>query len=283
MNTTKKRWIVLLVSFLVILATACGGNTGTGSGSDESGGEGNKGSGSADRVTIEFWHTYSDTEERVLIEEIKPLFESQHPQIELKLTRMPYEGLKQQVVAGVAGEVAPDLMRMDIIWVPEFAKMGALMRVDDKPGFDEIRANVFEGPLATNHYDGGYYGLPLNTNTKVAIYNKAILDDLGLTPPRTMEELANAARAAKAKGYPGGITIGGTGSWAMLPYFWSLGGTLTSEDYSKVDGYLNSPESVRALETILAWHEEGLISPPILGGRTRHVGRDAKQRIFDDR
>lgn len=252
----KSGWLLLIVLLTLALA-ACGGNAGSGAGG---------GGGKAGKVTIEFWHTYSDTEEIVLNDEIKPLFEKQHPNIELKLTRMPYEGLKQQVVAGVAGEAAPDLMRMDIIWVPEFAKMGALLRVDDKIGFDEIRTTVFEGPLATNQFDGKYYGLPLNTNTKIAIYNRHILEDLGLTPPETMDQLADAARAAKAKGYPGGITIGGTGSWTILPYFWSLGGTLTNGDYTAVEGFLNSPESVRALETILAWHEEGLLSPPILGG-----------------
>lgn len=263
MRKLRKSGLILLVLLLTFTLAACGGNTGSGAGD---GGKGEGNGGGANKVTIEFWHTYSDTEEVVLNDEIKPLFEKQHPNIELKLTRMPYEGLKQQVVAGVAGDAAPDLMRMDIIWVPEFAKMGALLQLDDRVGFNEIRSTVFEGPLATNQYDGNYYGLPLNTNTKIAIYNRYILEDLGLTPPETMEQLADAARAAKAKGYPGGITIGGTGSWAMLPYFWSLGGMLTNEDYTQVDGYLNSPESIRALETILAWHEEGLLSPPILGG-----------------
>lgn len=261
-----------MVLLLVLVAAACGGNAGggaaaTGNGGPQGGSSGGRAGGqSADRVKIEFWHTYSDAEEEVLLNEVKPLFEQQHPNIELVPTRMPYEGLKQQVIAGVAGDAAPDLMRMDIIWVPEFAKMGALMRLDDKDGFADIQAAVFEGPLATNFYNGGYYGLPLNTNTKVAIYNKAILDDLGIEPPKTMDELADAARKAKAEGYPGGITIGGAHAWAALPYFWSLGGKLTNGDYTKVDGYLNSPESVKALETILAWNAEGLLSPPILGG-----------------
>ena len=53
---------------------------------------------------------------------------------------------------------------MDIIWVPEFAKMGALTAVDDLPGFAEMKDTLFEGPLSTNYYDGKYYGVPLNTN-----------------------------------------------------------------------------------------------------------------------
>lgn len=217
-------------------------------------------------VTIEFWHTYSDSEEKIFNEQVIPLFEKQNPNIKVKATRMPYEGLKQQVIAGVAGDAAPDLMRMDIIWVPEFAKMGALMPLDDNEGFAEIKGQLFEGPLATNFYNGKYYGLPLNTNTKVAIYNKGLLSEAGLSePPKTFEELVKAAEALKAKG-KFGIVIGGAHAWGVLPYFWTLGGNITDEGYTKASGYLNSPESVAALEKLAELNKQGFIAPPLLGG-----------------
>jgi len=245
MKLARKRWSGALILLLALVVAACGGGNagggtaggsgGTGGGSGSSGGgssgSGRSGAGSAKRVQIEHWHTYSDGEEAVLLNEIKPLFEEQHPNIELVPVRMPYEGLKQQVIAGVAGDAAPDLMRMDIIWVPEFAKMGALMRLDNKDGFAAVKDSVFDGPLATNYYDGGYYGLPLNTNTKVAIYNKAILDDLGIQPPKTMDELADAARQAKAKGYPGGITRTITASTAWISFFMTFSTDIRKEPF----------------------------------------------------
>ena len=196
-----------------------------------------------EKVKLEYWHTYSDGEEKVLVDKIKPMFEQSHPNIELNLVRMPYEGLKDQVIAAVAGDAAPDLMRMDIIWVPELGKMGALAKLNDMPGFEDLKSTVFDGPLSTNQYDGNYYGVPLNTNTKVAIYNVDTLKEAGLTePPATLDELVKAAEILKSKGKQG-IGISGMGSWSILPYFWSLGGKLTSDDYKQVDGYLNSPET----------------------------------------
>lgn len=258
----------VLAATMAFTVTACSGgnNAPAGNGGNAPANEsGNAPSG--EKVTIEYWHTYSDQEEKVLTEEIKPLFEKENLGIELKLTRMPYEGLKEQVVAGVAGDAAPDLMRMDIIWVPEFAKMGALQDISQFEGFDEVKAGVFEAPMATNAYNGGYYGVPVNTNTKIAIYNKAVLDEIGIAKaPETMDELVEAAKLAVAKGKPGGIGIGGANVWAASPYFWSLGGSLTNEDYTKAEGFLNSPESVKALETIVQWQKEGLITPTILGG-----------------
>lgn len=260
----------VLAAVMAFTITACSGgnnapaNNGGKAPANESG---NAPTADGKKVTIEYWHTYSDQEEKVLTDEIKPLFEKENPGIELKLTRMPYEGLKEQVIAGVAGDAAPDLMRMDIIWVPEFAKMGALQDVSKNDGFDELKANSFEAPMETNAYNGGYYGVPVNTNTKIAIYNKAVLDEIGVkAAPATMDEFVEAAKLAVAKGKPGGIGIGGANVWAASPYFWSLGGLLTNEDYTKADGYLNSPESVKALETIVQWNKDGLVTPTILGG-----------------
>jgi multiple sugar transport system substrate-binding protein len=270
----KKWWSILTVLALVFVA-ACGGGGSKSDSSPSGSAPGGSASASApasqsappaEKVTIEYWHTYSDSEEKVLVEKIKPMFEQAYPNIELKLTRMPYEGLKDQVVAAVAGDAAPDLMRMDIIWVPELAKKGALAKLSGLPGFDDIKGSVFDGPMQTNVYNGEYYGVPLNTNTKIAIYNKDTLAEAGLSePPKTMDELVQAAKTLKAKKKQG-IGISGIHAWGLLPYFWSLGGTVTNEDYTKVDGYLNSPASITALETIVDWNKQGLIIPPLTGG-----------------
>jgi multiple sugar transport system substrate-binding protein len=256
------KFLVLGLSILaLVFASACssGDSSETGSSSSDDG--------KKDKVVLEYWHTYSDQEEVLLNEEIKPLFEEQHPNIELKLTRMPYEGLKQQVIAGVSGGEAPDLMRMDLVWVSEFAEMGALQEISGNEGFEEVKNSVFEGPMATNFFDGKYYGLPVNTNTKVAIYNKQLLEQAGYSEaPKTMEEFKEVAEKAKEIGAKGSIGIGGPLSWNFLPYFWSLGGTFTNEDFTKFDGYLNSPESIAAVEEIVQWHKDGLVAPTILGG-----------------
>ncbi|MCD9023217.1 extracellular solute-binding protein [Cohnella silvisoli] len=273
----RKRLSIILVFALVFVLAACGGGSNNTASPSDSASSAKPAESSAkaseekspepaEKVTIEYWHTYSDSEEKVLVEKIKPMFEKAYPNIELKLTRMPYEGLKDQVIAAVAGDAAPDLMRMDIIWVPELASKGALKKLSDLPGFDDVKSSVFESPLQTNFYKGDYYGVPLNTNTKIAIYNADTLKEAGLDhAPATMDELVQAARTLKGKKKQG-IGISGIHAWGLLPYFWSLGGQVTNEDYTKVDGYLNSPDSIKALETIVGWNKEGLVIPALLGG-----------------
>ena len=168
---------------------------------------------------------------------------------------MPYDGLKQQVIQGVSSGTAPDLMRMDIIWVTEFAKLGALVPVDDLPGFAEMKETLFEGPLSTNYYEGKYYGLPLNTNCLSGAWSKTMLDQLGLTEvPKTYDDMLALKDQLKEGQYL--FATEDTNTWATAPLFYSLGGTYTNEDYTKASGYLNGEASVKALETIVQWYDE---------------------------
>lgn len=222
----------------------------------------------ADPVTVEFWHAYGEGEDKVLQEKVIPKFEQDHPNIKIKATRMPTENLDQQVLTAAAGGTPPDVMRMDLTWVPNMAKQGVLQTVESFPGFKDIMNASFKGPMDSNLYNGKYYGVPLDTNTKVAIYNLELLQKAGASePPKTMDDLAKLARSIKASGKYSGITIGGVDVWNISPWFWTLGGTYTDQNYTKATGYLNSDASVKALDTIVGWYKEGLLAPPILGGQ----------------
>ncbi|MHC1734178.1 MAG: extracellular solute-binding protein [Erysipelotrichaceae bacterium] len=213
-----------------------------------------------------FWHTYSEGEEALFLEEVVPLFNEAYPDIEIESVRMPYDGLKQQVITAYTGNVAPDVMRMDIVWVPEFAKQGILEEVSAFDEFSDLKDNFFAGSLSTNFYNGKYYGLPLNTNTKVAVYSKAVLAELGLTEaPSTWDEMIALARTLKASDDRWGLTPQGFGPWGFLPYFWTLGGKVTDDEYSVATGYLNSADSIAAVQQLYDYYKEGLIGPAMFG------------------
>lgn len=215
-------------------------------------------------VTLTFWHTYSEGEAEVFDTQVIPAFEAAYPNISIDSVRMPYDGLKQQVISGAISNTGPDVMRMDIIWVPEFAELGALENVSEYEGFDALSATFFEGPLSTNYFDGGYYGVPLNTNTKVGIFNNALMADLGITEPiTTFDDLLTYQDQLGEGEYLLGVS--GTGSWGMLPYFWTMGGSVTNDDYTVASDYINSSASIAALTTLKSWYDDGVIGPSILG------------------
>ncbi len=221
----------------------------------------------AEEETIVFWHTYSEGEEAIFLDEIVPAFEAANPGITIESIRMPVDGLQQQVITAASGDATPDVMRMDITWVSQLGQMGALEAISSYEGFDAIKENTLSAPMETNYNGGEYYGLPLNTNTTTAVWNMDFLNECGLSePPSTIDELVALAKQYNDPANEKWVfTIAGTYTWATLPYFWTLGGEITNDDYSVAKGYLNSEASVNALDTIASWYQDGIISPAIIG------------------
>ncbi|WP_276357921.1 extracellular solute-binding protein [Cohnella caldifontis] len=226
-------------------------------------------SASGAKVELQFWHTYSDVETRVFEDRVLPLFEKEHPNVAVHAVRQNYTSqLNDNIVAAVADDKQPDVMRMDIIWVPQFARSGALTDLTAMPDFGEYQDRFTGSLIQTNLYDGRYYGIPLNATTMVPIYNRTLLKEAGLSaPPATFDELIAASRRLKAND-PGlyGVSICCSSTWGMLPYFRTLGGELLSPALDKAGGYLDSPASVKAMRKLKAWFDEGLISPTVVGG-----------------
>ena len=83
-------------------------------------------------TTVTFWDAYSagGGEVKTLDNVIIPGFEKTHPGIVVKDVSVPYDDLHQKLVTAVAGSQLPDLVRSDIIWVPELAHLGVLAPLD---------------------------------------------------------------------------------------------------------------------------------------------------------
>ncbi len=220
-------------------------------------------------TTITFWNAYSSDGPEVsrLNKVVIPYFEKLNPGIVVKDVPIPYDDLHQKLVTAVAGGQLPDLVRADIIWVPELANLGVLEPLDKTlPDFKAIASKVYPGPLATNYWKGRYYGLPLDTNTRTFNYSPAALQAAGLSsPPKTFAELKQDAAIAKSKGLYL-YAESGTSGWNLLPWIWSAGGSLTNRTYTKASGYLNSPKSVAGIQMLVDMYKAGEMPNIILGG-----------------
>lgn len=218
-------------------------------------------------VTIRYWHTMSDAESAQL-DKVIAAFETANPGITVEATRYAYNDFKAALLTAITGGDAPDTARMDIVWVPEFASQGALMQLDGVlPDFDKIAAEVFPGPLATNKWDGHYYGLPQDTNTQVLVYSKTAFEAAGLTAPATMEEFAaDACKLTDTAKGTYGYAEGGTYFWAPAPVFYAMGGKIVDDNITTATGYVNGPESVAAFTMLKDLYDKGCLSPSVMGG-----------------
>jgi multiple sugar transport system substrate-binding protein len=244
--------------------TACG----SGADSDAGGSIGQPGGKITGTVT--FWHAYSaDSPELKTMDEVLiPRFEKLHPGVDVKSVPIPYDDLHQKLVTAAAGAALPDVVRSDIIWVPELADLGVLVPLDEEmPDFDKLSQQVYEGPLATNRWKDHYYGLPLDTNTRVMLFNQKTLSAAGIaSPPATFDELkADASKLKQAGAFA--FADSNTQGWNVLPWIWSAGGEITDEQVTKATGYLNSPKSVAGVQFLVDLYRAGDIPDLILGGQ----------------
>ncbi len=152
-----------------------------------------------------FWHAYSaDSPEVATLDDvIIPAFEEKYPDVTVESVPVPYDDLHQKLITAVAGDQLPDLVRADIAWVPELADLGVLVPLSDEmPDFQDLADQTYPGTLATNLWKGTYYGLPLDTNTRVMLYNSTVLDAAGVEVPETVEDLVDAAPALEGAPAP---------------------------------------------------------------------------------
>lgn len=220
-------------------------------------------------VTLQYWHTHSDPETAQL-DKVIAAFESANPGIKVETTRYAYNDYKTALLTAISSGQVPDVARLDIAWVSEFADQEALVQLDGNlPDFDNIIKGTYPGPLSTNVWKGHYYGLPLDTNTQVLLWNKDVFEAAGISaPPATMEEFA--ADACEVNRSPSetryGYAEGGTYFWAPAPVFYAMGGKITDEDITTATGYINGPESVAAFTMLKDLYDKGCMSPNLLGG-----------------
>lgn len=218
-------------------------------------------------VTINFWHHYSaqSAENETLMNDLIPKFESENPGIKVNAVSHEWAELHDKILVSASSQSLPDVARLDIAWLPEFQQMGVLVALDQEmPDFSEVAGTLLDSALSTANIGGSYYALPLNTNSKILFYNTAMLEAAGVEVPTTMDEWVEAVRKLSGTNANGQQTWGwnepALSGWNICPFIWSFGGSLTNEEQTVATGYINSPETVKAVETFAMLVQEGALT-----------------------
>ena len=119
-------------------------------------------SGGTKNVTITFWYAYAENasapEMQRLTKLVIPRFEKLNPSIKVEQVPFSYSNLQQKLTTSVAGGTLPDVVRADLSWVPQYAKLGAFAKLNGvMPDFKKYARAMYPGSLATNLYKGNYY------------------------------------------------------------------------------------------------------------------------------
>ena len=144
--------------------------------------------------------------------------------------------------AAASGSGAPDILRAEVAWVPEFASLGYLYALD---GTALLEDNDFlETPLSSNVFDDRTYGVPQVTDTLALMYNKKLFAKAGIdAAPTTWDEVAEASTKLQKVGAEG-IYLN-SGGYFLLPFMYGEGGDLVDVDAEQI--IVDSPENVSGI------------------------------------
>lgn len=206
-----------LVAALALAATACGSD-------DESGG-GSKSSGELSG-TVTWWDTSNVGSEDKVFKKIAEGFEKKHPKVDVKYVSVPFGDAQNKFKnAAQAGSGAPDVIRSEVAWTPEFADLGYLAPLDGTAALKD-QDDFLKQAVASTKYDGKTYAVPQVIDSMGVFYNKKLFKDAGVEPPANIDELKTVSKKIKDKTGKTGLYLRGDDSYYFLSFLYGEGGDL---------------------------------------------------------
>lgn len=199
-------------------------------------------------VEIDFWHAMSSRHQEnltVLIEK----FNTEYPDIVVNVTYQGrYSELEQKIGAATVAGNLPTIAQVYENWVTPIAEI--LVPIGDYMTAEE-QADIIDGLVASNTYNGVLTTVPFNKSIMVLYYDSGVIE----TPPATWAEFLQMAKDLTVDTDDDGVVdrMGfGTQLNAehWLNFLAQAGGTILNEDWTEVT--INGAAGLAAAEHIAA-------------------------------
>ncbi|MCK5127369.1 MAG: extracellular solute-binding protein [candidate division Zixibacteria bacterium] len=212
------------------------------------------------KITITWWHFWTDTSIKPIIEEITADFEKKHPGVKVELVDLTWADGHDKIAISFSSGAGPDVVELGSDWIPEFSSTGHLLDISDKTESYRDGFLIWEPGL----YENRHYAFPWILGTRVLFINQNLLMRAKYAPdyfPGYWNDLLTACERINSLGEE----FYGFGSNSaerhrlykkFLPFLWSNGGTILSNDGKSC--VLDNPENVAALEYYLKLCKTGL-------------------------
>ncbi|MFD8010566.1 extracellular solute-binding protein [Streptomyces sp. NPDC058955] len=229
-----------LVAALGVTLAACGG-------SDSGSTGGSKGSGELSG-TVTWWDTSTVGSEDKVFKKLAEDFTKKHPKVTVKYVNVPFgEAQNKFKNAAQSGSGAPDVIRSEVAWTPEFADLGYLAPLDGTAALKN-QDDFLEQAAASTKYNGKTYAVPQVIDSMGIFYNKKILKEAGVEVPKSIAELKTVSAKIKEKTGKTGLYLRGDDPYWFLSFLYGEGGDLVDAENKKVT--FDGPEGVSAFKTV---------------------------------
>jgi multiple sugar transport system substrate-binding protein len=213
--------------------------------------------------------TWAAQEELQIMEQSIDLFESLHPEVDVRHEPIP-TNYKEKMMISLAGGAPPDVMLLDSDDLPAFADRGLLLDLApfaERVGLDLDR--FYPNVLEISRRGDALYAFPKDFTPMVIYYNADLLEQAGVRPVGvdwTWDEFLAAARAVTTDEDGDGVPeiYGANVSryfYTWQPWVWSGGSLAISPDGTRGSGYLDSPATRDVITFLTDLRLRWVVSP----------------------
>jgi multiple sugar transport system substrate-binding protein len=196
----------------------------------------------AQAVEIEYWQYFFDSRVQAM-ETLIENFQTANPDITVKMTHFPYADYRTKVAAAIPAGEGPDVVQLFYGWLNDYVAADLIqpLPADVFPA-SKIDEDFF--PMVQAMKDGdAYWALPTAVRSLALFYNERLLEEAGVEPPTTLDEMIAAAKAMTKRDGAGNLTqVGMTAGMTAQDHHWwreglvrQFGGEPYVDDYQTVN------------------------------------------------
>jgi len=209
------------------------------------------------RREVVFWHFWGG-EDRQVVEALVDRFNGSQDEHFVRAIAMPGNNLDMKLFMAITGGDPPDVINQDDPIMADWAARGALLPLDEVANVAEIDAlQKWLVPAARRlgTYRGRMYALCNGLDIRALYYNKTALDQRGLQPPKSIDELDEIAAETTVIGPTGRVERFGYLPDARRLWAWGIvfGGDFYDDETGEVT--LASRPIVEALEWMVSYRD----------------------------
>ncbi|TXI03933.1 MAG: extracellular solute-binding protein [Rhizobium sp.] len=169
---------------------------------------------------LTFWHAYAGQQDKVdFINFALGEFAKKHPDIKLDVVAAEQSAYKTKLNTAMASGNPPDVFyTLPGGFLNAFVKGGQMYALDQDLAKDNWRQSFLESAIAQTSKDGHTYAVPVDVDSVVFWYNKALFAEKGWTVPKTYDELMALAEKIKSDGVVP-FALGNKDSWPATFWF----------------------------------------------------------------
>jgi len=183
---------------------------------------------SGEKITLEWWHFWTDPAIKPTIEQMVADYEQAHPNVTVNMTDLTWANGHEKIVVAFSSGTAPDIIELGSDWVPEFSNSGQLADITQYVKADTSQFLGWSPAL----FKDRIYAQPWILGTRVLFINRGLIKQTSLDSnfvPINWDDLKKLCFAIDSLDK----NIYGFGSNAaekhrlykkFMPFFWSMGG-----------------------------------------------------------